>query len=86
MSTIYMWRPSEQFTPTSLSICCPRCEYSLTLHQPDSDLPDRLLATCDECKSWFLANSDGVGLIPLPELPNDVIPSETDSLIPWIRT
>ena len=50
----------------SLSICCPRCESSLSMHQPDPDLPDRLLATCDECKSWFLANSDATTLVPIP--------------------
>ena len=44
---------------------CPRCECSLTLHQPDSDLPDRLLATCDECKSWHLATSEGTELRPI---------------------
>jgi hypothetical protein len=84
MSTVYTWQHSDQFAPTSLSICCPDCECSLTLHQPDSDLPDRLLATCDECKAWFLATSDGDILIPVPQLPDDVLPSESeaDSLFP----
>ena len=35
---------------------CPRCEGSLSVHQPDPELPKRLLATCDECKSWYLTN------------------------------
>lgn len=77
MSTVYTWRHSEDFTPTSLSICCPRCEYSLTLHQPDAELPDRLLATCDDCKAWFLADSDGVVLIPIPDMKN-VTRTETE--------
>ena len=34
--------------------CCPSCGCLLTLHQPDLELPDRLLATCDDCKSWYL--------------------------------
>ena len=84
MSTVYSWQHSEHFTPTSLSICCPHCEYSLTLHQPDSDLPDRLLATCEECKSWFLTNSDGVVLTPIPDMSNDVITTEAESPFPQI--
>lgn len=67
MSEVYFWRHSDQFTPTSRSIRCPRCESSLSIHQPDTELPDRLLATCDECKSWFLANSDGSVLVPIPQ-------------------
>ena len=84
MSTVYKWRHSDHFSVNSLSMCCPSCEHPLTLHQPDLDLPDRLLATCDECKSWFLANSDATVLIPIPESSTDVIPSETDSLFPRI--
>lgn len=85
MSTVYNWTHSEEFTPTSLSICCPRCENSLTLHQPDPELPNRLLATCDECKSWFLANSNGVPLAPIRELSNGVNSPETKSLFPRIN-
>jgi hypothetical protein len=39
-----------------LHLRCPRCGYYLTFHQPDPELEDRLLATCEECKSWYLAN------------------------------
>ena len=85
MSTVYAWQQSEEFTPASLSICCPSCENSLTLHQPDPDLPDRILATCDECKSWFLAKSDGVDLVPIRELPNGVISPKTESFFPKIN-
>ena len=72
MSTVYSWRLSEEFEPSSLSICCTVCENPLVLHQPDSDTPDRLLATCEDCKAWFLANGDGTVLIPLPAWPADV--------------
>ena len=75
MSTVYIWQHSDQFAPSSLAICCPRCECALALHQPDPELPDRLLATCEECKSWFLANSEGVVLILLSAFPDDAIPS-----------
>ena len=53
--------------PSTLAMSCPACECDLTLHQPDPELPNRLLATCDECKSWFLANSEGVCVTRLPE-------------------
>ena len=38
--------------------CCLKCGGELELHQPDIELPDRLLATCgercQECGSWHL--------------------------------
>jgi hypothetical protein len=58
-----------------LSFYCPRCENCLTLHQPDPGRPDRLLATCDECKSWYLTCPKGNFMIPLPEFP-DSLPLE----------
>jgi hypothetical protein len=76
-STIFCWSPADQFAPNVVAICCPNCEYALTLHQPDPTLPDRLLATCDECKSWYLANSDGTVLKLLPGLHDDTVPSIT---------
>jgi hypothetical protein len=33
--------------------CCPRCKHVLDLHQPDENLPNRLLATCDSCLRWY---------------------------------
>ena len=33
---------------------CPLCEGELSFHQPDVDLSDRLLGTCQECKTWYL--------------------------------
>ena len=36
------------------SIACPKCGGRIEVHQPDPDLPRRLLATCDDCKEWFL--------------------------------
>jgi hypothetical protein len=70
MSTVYRWSPTDHFAPISLVICCPSCEADLTFHQPDTELADRLLATCDECKSWFLANSVGVVLTRVSEFPD----------------
>ncbi len=71
MSTVYYWQESDQSASTVLTLTCPHCEFPLTLHQPDPDLPDRLLATCDDCKSWFLANSQGVASHALPACTKD---------------
>ena len=74
MSTVFRWSPTDQFAPSVLAISCPSCEADLTLHQPDPELADRLLAICEECKSWFLANSEGVVLTRVPEFPYDSAP------------
>ena len=66
MSEVLSWRESDEFTASQVASCCPRCESALTLHQPDPDQPNRLLATCDECKSWFLTDSQATILIALP--------------------
>jgi hypothetical protein len=44
-----------EVSPTSL---CSECSADLVLHQPDSDLPDRLIATCGGCRTWFLLYTD----------------------------
>lgn len=66
MSDVLFWRASDEFIDGQVMICCPHCEYSLTLHQPDPELPNRLLATCDDCKSWFLTDSNGIALVEIP--------------------
>ena len=33
--------------------CCD-CKKELTVHQPDEERPDQLLATCDHCGAWYL--------------------------------
>ena len=38
---------------------CPGCGSALILHQPDQELPDRLLATCPGCRSWYVTNGEG---------------------------
>jgi len=35
------------------SLCCPECQVTLNLHQPDEDQPSQLLGTCDCCSKWF---------------------------------
>ena len=41
---------------------CPRCACLMTLHQPDPELSERLLAVCEYCKSWYLTNPTETGL------------------------
>jgi hypothetical protein len=71
MSTIFAWQSNEHVDSDMLTICCPKCENPLTLHQPDEELADRLLATCEDCKSWFLTDAAGSSLLALPELLDD---------------
>ena len=35
---------------------CPGCGGDIELHQPDIELPNRLLGTCQDCKTWYLLN------------------------------
>ncbi len=58
MSVTYNWREHSEDREGILSTNCPRCGAELVFHQPDDELPERLLATCSLCKSWFLADSD----------------------------
>jgi hypothetical protein len=71
MSTIFYWQRSEQLASTLLTLACLQCESPLTIHQPDPELPHRLLATCEECKSWFLANPQGLASAALPVIPEN---------------
>ena len=47
-------------------MACPRCHACLSIHQPDQELPDRLLGTCDECRTWFLINAASGVIVQLP--------------------
>jgi hypothetical protein len=38
---------------------CPHCLTELQMHQPDRDLPNRLLAVCEACHSWYLMDNEG---------------------------
>ena len=37
---------------------CLNCGQPLEVHQPDADLPYRMLATCEVCKRWHLVDCD----------------------------
>jgi hypothetical protein len=45
---------------------CPFCDSPLELHQPDPELPHRLLAICEKCKSWYVSSAQGAPLTPVP--------------------
>jgi hypothetical protein len=50
---------------------CQDCAWSLTLHQPDSARPERLLGVCERCERWYLVDlmpgrADGF-LVGLPD-------------------
>jgi hypothetical protein len=60
---------------------CPCCGRSLALHQPDPDRPDRLMATCNGCRTWFIINTATGRMVRLPndrELRNSEITGSTD--------
>jgi hypothetical protein len=37
---------------------CPDCDSELSMEQPDTRQPDRLLGICSECGSWALVTLD----------------------------
>jgi hypothetical protein len=37
-----------------IPLTCLQCRNPLDIHQPDAELPDRMLATCEACKAWHL--------------------------------
>jgi hypothetical protein len=73
MSANFAWDSRDQTANEMLTHRCPQCEETLTLHQPDEELADRLLATCDSCKSWFLTDSELSAFVPLPDLADDAV-------------
>jgi hypothetical protein len=67
MSARFAWESCQQDENAILTHLCPQCEDALTLHQPDEELADRLLATCENCKSWYLTDGHASVLTPIPE-------------------
>src|SRR5437867_1737590 len=45
---------------------CPVCDHELELHQPDADLPHRILALCDNCGGWFLLDAEVALIVQVP--------------------
>src|SRR4051794_37859480 len=50
---------------------CPECATPMVIHQPDTRLPDRLLGTCPNCRTWCLQDGDLdlVAILPTHGLP-----------------
>ena len=42
------------------AVHCLNCQKRLDVHQPDADLPYRMLATCEACKSWHVVHCDPI--------------------------
>jgi hypothetical protein len=64
-TVLEVYHPGDGVSTFVPACCCPRCECLLTLHQPDPQLPDCFLATCDDCTSWYLTNPSGTALCPI---------------------
>jgi hypothetical protein len=48
------WEALSECPDGLASSFCLHCRGPLDIHQPDSVLPDRMLATCAACGSWHL--------------------------------
>ena len=49
------------------SLVCGRCETPLAFHQPEPRTPEHILATCEECDSWYLLDVSRRWMLRLPE-------------------
>jgi hypothetical protein len=58
----------EKAEQSILVFYCPRCACPMTIHQPDPELEECLLATCEYCKSWYLTNPGASTLSPIRQL------------------
>jgi len=51
---------------------CLKCSSDLILHQPDMNLPERLLGVCESCKHWhlidFVSGAEPGVMVMLPDL------------------
>lgn len=73
--------------PDGLStIACLNCHETLDIHQPDGELPDRLLATCSACQGWHVIECDSESkdalIVLLPDFTLARKASKPEPLIP----
>jgi hypothetical protein len=47
-------------------IPCPICLSNLSIHSPDPDLPDLLLGTCEDCRSWYVMDTSKGEMVRVP--------------------
>jgi hypothetical protein len=52
------WFMPEPDSIEGSPLVCRRCASDLTLHQPDPEMPERLLGTCGDCKTWYLLTDE----------------------------
>jgi hypothetical protein len=58
---------------------CLECRGELELHQPDPSVPERMLATCSACKTWYLLDAPSADspvvmiVLPRPGHPREVL-------------
>ncbi len=64
MSNLVVPSDSAQPSPNF----CANCNSELVMHQPDEQLPERLLGTCSKCHSWYLIDAAEGVMILLPEI------------------
>jgi hypothetical protein len=60
MSAVFPCSWSDPAHEEVVEPCCPVCAAPLVLHQPDAQLPHRLLAVCEECKAWYVSDPHGM--------------------------
>lgn len=54
-----------------INIDCLNCETPIEIHQPDSELPERMLGTCENCRTWYLVECDpNTGQAVLIQIPD----------------
>lgn len=67
---------------------CLGCGKALDVHQPDAEVPDRMLATCEGCKGWhlveFTPGRPGALVVLLPDV-SGLRPSSTPRPAPSRR-
>jgi hypothetical protein len=44
--------PFEMTAGNLAGLKCPGCDSPLAIHQPEIEIPDRLLGTCESCGLW----------------------------------
>lgn len=61
----------DESNPDCLAeVGCPQCDAYLAIHEPDRELPDRLLGICGGCGSWFMIDSRAGLMLRLPDPPD----------------
>lgn len=67
-------------------IRCPGCGDYLVVHMPDPELPERLLGTCDGCKSWYLMDTGKETMVLICGVPQRSAPRTKGRARPKGRT